>query len=104
MDEKTLARLAAVMFVALAIVATVIDMTRKESVAPVDASVSPAVAAVPDPLRDELARCRLLGEAGARDEACLRAWVENRRRFLAPDARPEARLPEPVAPPKPEAR
>src|SRR3546814_5378591 len=47
-----------------------------------------------DPLRDELIRCQALGEAGPRDPACLRAWAENRNRFLAPGARPAERLPE----------
>ncbi|MGO4683520.1 putative entry exclusion protein TrbK-alt [Hyphomicrobium sp. 2TAF46] len=103
MDGKTLARLGAVIFVALAITATVIDMTRKGT-APTEASVPSAVEPNTDPLRDELIRCQLLGEAGAHDAACLRAWAENRGRFLAPDARPEARLPEPIAPAKPEAR
>ncbi|MCH4021913.1 conjugative transfer region protein TrbK [Sphingomonas sp. BE270] len=78
-----LARLGAVVFVALAITATVIDMTRKEA-APVDTSVPSAAPAGADPLRGELTRCQLLGEDGARDAACLRVWAENRRRFLAP--------------------
>ena len=39
------------------------------------------------------------GEAGSRDPACLRAWAENRNRFLAPGARPTERLPDiPPAP------
>jgi conjugative transfer region protein TrbK len=106
MDGKMLARLGAVVFVAFAIIATVIDVTRKEAT-PIEVSVPPVVAPSSDPLHDELIRCQLLGEAGAHDDACLRAWAENRRRFLAPDARPEARLPEPselIAPSKPEAR
>ena len=43
-----------------------------------------------DPLQTEFARCQALGEAGAHDPACLAAWAENRRRFLAPDRRPAA--------------
>ncbi len=43
-----------------------------------------------DPLQAEFARCQGLGEAGAHDPACLAAWAENRRRFLAPDRRPSA--------------
>ena len=50
MDGKILARLGAIIFVALAITATVIDMTRKEP-APIDMSVPPAVAPAADPLR-----------------------------------------------------
>ncbi len=105
MDGKMLARLGAGVFVAFAIVMTVIDMTRKE--APPEASLPSIVAPNNDPLHDELIHCQLLGEAGAHDDACLRAWAENRRRFLAPGARPEAKLPEPgelIAPSKPEAR
>jgi conjugative transfer region protein TrbK len=37
-----------------------------------------------DPLAAELARCALLGEPALRDQACLDAWTESRRRFLAP--------------------
>ena len=97
MDEKTLARLGAVVFVALAITATVIEMTRPKP-APVDTSVPFVAAPAVDPLREELSRCQLLGEAGANDPVCLKAWAENRRRFLAPDSA------SPLAPATPEAR
>jgi conjugative transfer region protein TrbK len=97
MDGKTLARLGAVVFVAVAITATVIDVTRKKE-APIERGVESAVVLSADPLRDEMIRCQLLGEAGAHDTACLRAWAENRRRFLAPGARPEAKLPDPGQP------
>jgi conjugative transfer region protein TrbK len=89
MDGKILARLGAIVFVALAITATVIDMTRKDAV-PIDTSVPSAVVPAADPLRAELTRCELLSEAAERDAACLHAWAENRRRFLTPAA-PEAR-------------
>lgn len=46
------------------------------------ASAVPAASATVDPLRAELTRCQALGEAGARDAACLAAWAESRRRFL----------------------
>ncbi len=49
-----------------------------------------------DPLQAEFARCQGLGEAGAHDPACLAAWAENRRRFLAPDRRPVAPNPDVV--------
>jgi conjugative transfer region protein TrbK len=97
MDEKTLARLGAIIFIALAITATVIDVTRKKD-APNGAGVQPAIAPVADPLRDELINCQLLGEAGARDAACLRVWAENRRRFLTPGARPDVESPDPKPP------
>lgn len=81
MDGKTLARIGAVVFVAVAITATAIEMNR-----PADRQADPAPLAQPvtarDPLRAELARCGAMGEAGGRDPSCLRAWAENRRRFL----------------------
>ncbi|ARM88145.1 conjugal transfer protein TrbK 1 [Rhizobium sp. CIAT894] len=98
MDGKMLARLGAVVFVAVAITATAIEMTRKEE-APEAWPSGRATQAQADPLRDELVRCQTLGEAGPRDTACLRAWAENRNRFLAPGSRPAERLPEmPPAP------
>ena len=98
MDGKTLARLGAVVFVAIALTATAIEMTRKEE-APAAWPSGRSTQAQADPLRDELIRCQSLGEAGPRDPACLRAWAENRNRFLAPGARPTERLPDiPPAP------
>lgn len=80
MDGKMLARLGAVVFIAIAITATAIDMARKDepSVPP------PALALQPpaDPLRENLRRCQQLGEAVASDAECLRIWAENRDRFL----------------------
>lgn len=98
MDGKMLARLGAVVFVAVAITATAIEMSRKEEAPEAWPSGRTAVTAA-DPLRDALIRCQTLGEAGPRDPACLRAWAENRNRFLAPGARPAERLPDmPPAP------
>ena len=62
MDGKMLARLGAVVFVAMAITATVIEMTRKDDPAP--ASTAPALQPPAAPLR------------------CLSAWAESRDRFL----------------------
>ena len=98
MDGKMLARLGAVVFVAVAITATAIEMNRTEEVREAWPS-GRTTQAQGDPLRDELIRCQVLGEAGPRDPACLRAWAENRKRFLAPGARPAERLPDiPPAP------
>ncbi len=81
MDGKLLARLGAIVFVAVAITATAIEMTRKEEEPPVQAlrlsEDTPA-----DPLRQAQRRCQLLGEAAARDTECLRTWAETRDRFL----------------------
>src|SRR5690606_5868257 len=71
-DPKTLARIGAIAFVAVAITATVIELTRKEE-RPEAAMPRPAQTGAADPLRDELFRCQSLGEAGPRDPACLRA-------------------------------
>ena len=93
MDGKILARLGAVVFVAVAVTATAIELSRDDEPAESWASSRPNTAPS-DPLRDELFRCQALGEAGPRDPACLRAWAENRNRFLAPGARPAERLPD----------
>ncbi|RWQ75671.1 MAG: conjugal transfer protein TrbK [Mesorhizobium sp.] len=94
MDGKMLARLGAVVFVAVAVTATALDLTRKEDRSAIP-SIGQSEAVIADPLRGELTRCQKLGEEGTRDPACLRAWAENRRRFLAPAPptidRPEAR-------------
>ena len=85
MDGKTLARIGAVVFVAIAVTATAIEMTRKG-----DRQNSPVTQARSvterDPLGAELARCSGMGEAGARDPSCLKIWAENRRRFLGEPA------------------
>ncbi len=60
-------------------------VTADQPTSPERRSAASLVAA--DPLRAEFARCQGLGEAGAHDPACLSAWAENRRRFLAPDRR-----------------
>lgn len=91
MDTKLLARIGAVIFIAIAITMTAIEMSR----APEPARAEPAAVAKTsevDPLLIELRRCQSIGAAGASDSDCLRAWGENRRRFLAPDARPAARI------------
>ena len=81
MEAKTLARIGAVVFVAIAITAAVIDGARKPEPT-VTFAVAPTIAASADPLAAELERCNTLGEAGERDAGCLAAWAKNRRRFL----------------------
>lgn len=92
MDGKMLA-VGAVVFVAIAVTATAIELTRTEDIPA--SSLTGRSGAAADPLRGDLSRCQVLGEAGTRDPACLRAWAESRRRFLAPAPpaidRPEAR-------------
>ena len=90
MEGKVLARIAAIAFVAIAITATVIEMTREEAPAP--ASTAPALQPSADPLRATLRRCQQLGEAAASDVDCLAAWAESRDRFLGLTPAPEAQL------------
>lgn len=89
MEGKTLARIGAIVFVAFAITATVIQMTRKDE--PVRPGSAPALAPSADPLRAAQRRCQQMGEAAARDPECLRTWAETRDRFLG-------RTPTPVTP------
>ncbi|CAI9398392.1 hypothetical protein ANOBCDAF_00016 [Pleomorphomonas sp. T1.2MG-36] len=83
MDGKTLARIGAVAFVAVAITATVIELTRTDEVTQIQTVSRPHVGD-PGPLRTTLRHCRDIGEAASRDASCLKAWAENRDRFLGP--------------------
>jgi conjugative transfer region protein TrbK len=83
LSAKTWARIGAVGFVALALTVTVLSARRGPAPEPADPlSAAPSDAAAPDPLTAELAHCQALGQAGASDPDCLRAWAQNRRRFL----------------------
>jgi conjugative transfer region protein TrbK len=75
------ARAAAMAFALVAIAATAIQFRHGDN-KPAESSPASPVAVDADPLRAELARCQILGEAGAHDADCLYAWAENRRRFL----------------------
>lgn len=97
MEGKWLARGGAIAFVAVALTMTAIEMRdapRSADPAPADAVMAGEV----DPLRAELIRCQSIGQAGASDGACLHAWAENRRRFLAPGARPSGVIEAPASP------
>ncbi|MBS7538905.1 putative entry exclusion protein TrbK-alt [Ancylobacter lacus] len=80
MDAVLLARLGAVIFVAIAGTAAVVEMTRVEE-APEPSPIR-TVGAARDPLRDEQRRCQQLGEAATQDAACLKIWAQTRDRFL----------------------
>ena len=86
MDGKMLGRLGAVVFVAIAITATLIELTRKGE-APAS---PPAEIVLPDrdPLRESQRRCQKLGQKAAEDAECLRVWAETRDRFLRPTFAP----------------
>lgn len=80
MDTTLLVRIGAITFVAVAITATMIGLTHEDEPAPVRSMSSPGVPA--DPLRADLRRCQLLGEAAVSDPGCLATWAESRDRFL----------------------
>lgn len=88
MDGKMLARLGAIIFVAIAITATAVEMTRKDD-APAE---TPARLLQPerDPLREGQRRCQQLGQQAANDAECLRVWAETRDRFLGRTRAPAA--------------
>jgi conjugative transfer region protein TrbK len=80
MDGTVLARIAAIIFVSVAITAAVVEMSRKEE----SETVRPAQVTAPaaDALRVEQRRCQELGEEAASDRDCLAVWAETRDRFL----------------------
>ncbi len=88
MDGKMLARLGTIVFIAIAITATAIEMTRKDD-APASSSVR-VLQRERDPLRESQRRCQQLGQQAAEDPECLRTWAETRDRFLGRTAAPSA--------------
>jgi len=81
MDGKTLARTVAVIFVAAAVTAAALGMSRKED-RPAGEGAHTTAGLMPNPLRNGLRRCQALGEAALRDDGCARLWAEQRDRFL----------------------
>ena len=88
MDGKMLARLGAIIFVAIAITATAIEMTREDQAPP----SSPVRLQEParDPLREGQRRCQQLGQKATEDSECMRVWAETRDRFLGRASAPAA--------------
>ncbi|WP_346907144.1 putative entry exclusion protein TrbK-alt [uncultured Roseibium sp.] len=80
MDGKMLARLAAIVFVAIAITASLIEISRKDE--PVPKLTAPAAQLSDDPARADLRRCQQMGRAALDDEDCLKVWQQTRDRFL----------------------
>ncbi|WFE89833.1 putative entry exclusion protein TrbK-alt [Roseibium porphyridii] len=80
MDGKMLARLAAIVFVAIAITASLIEMSRKDEPAP--ELSAPAAQPSDDPMLADLRRCQQMGRAAIDDEDCLATWQKTRDRFL----------------------
>jgi len=80
MEGSVLARIAAIVFVAVAVTAALVEMGRDEVGQAERPAGLPLQAA--DPLRAEQRRCQELGEAAASDPDCLAVWAETRDRFL----------------------
>src|SRR5262245_26010138 len=80
MDPKIIARTAAVVVLAGAVLACALEWAqRNRTSAPSTATAHDNM----DPLADELSRCKALGAEAANDAACKVAWSQNRVRFLA---------------------
>lgn len=101
MDGKTLARIIAVIFIALAVTATIVEATRKEDKPGAAALEAPAT--WQGPIREGLRRCQVLGEDALRDSVCLRLWTKQRDRFLGSKAPFVNSTSRPLTPPSPDA-
>ncbi len=69
MDGKIFARIGAVVFIAVALTVTVIEMSSKDDEPDALATRDRSIASQ-DPLASELRRCSGIGEAGPRDPGC----------------------------------
>ncbi|MBX9775187.1 MAG: putative entry exclusion protein TrbK-alt [Xanthobacteraceae bacterium] len=98
MDSSTSKKLIALIVIGVILAGAAAWMATTDRPSSAERLVPDSIGAA-DPLQAEFARCQGLGEAGAHDPACLAAWAENRRRFLAPDRRPAA--PNPAVMPMP---
>lgn len=86
MHGTVLARLAAAIFLLIAIVVAIIELGRQGE----EARASRPVAGVAqEPFRAELQRCQALGEAALQDQSCLDVWAEKRRDFLRSEPKSE---------------
>lgn len=102
MDGKALARIMTVVFVALAVTASALEMSQREH-KPVGEGPHAPAASMPNPLRDGLRRCQALGEAALRDDGCARLWAKQRDRFLGLDKPLRSSASEPAASQSPDA-
>ena len=84
-NPKLALLIGAAAFVVLVIAATVVGMRRGPEPR-IGAITEPQTAAPADPLMAQLVHCSALGEPALRDQGCLDAWAEHRRRFLAPSS------------------
>lgn len=93
MDTKLFARIGAVAFVAIALTTTALQLREERK-----PELTEAVTVNEpdgDPLPEMLRLCSELGQLAETTNECRQAWAENRRRFLAPGARPMERFPQP---------
>ena len=88
MDIKIAARMTAVLAIGAGLTATLMAMSQRQGPeeTPVFRSLDPGGEPQIDGARQELLRCRDLGPEALKDKACLKAWMESRRRFLKPAA------------------
>ncbi|MCB2057138.1 MAG: putative entry exclusion protein TrbK-alt [Novosphingobium sp.] len=93
MNSKLFARIGAIGFVAVAITMTALQL--REERKPEPPEVVTVVEPDGDPLPEMLRLCSELGQVAETTNECSQAWAENRRRFLAPGARPMERFPRP---------
>lgn len=89
MEVKALARLIAILFLAIVMTVTLIRMERSGDLPALPGRQSRSQPE--DPLRVGQRRCQQMGEAAAEDADCLAIWAETRDRFLG-------RTPEPASP------
>lgn len=82
MDLKIAARMTAVLAIGAGLTATLLAMSQRQ--APEETPVFRSLDPGGDPARTELLRCRDLGADALEDKACLKAWMESRRRFFKP--------------------
>jgi len=99
MDPKIIARAAAVIQLAGAVLACALELARQGP------TLEPSAPAAQDNmhLADELSRCEALGAEAAHDAACKAAWAQNRAHFLAPSAPHRSIQLSPATPDEPKA-
>ena len=92
MDTKLFARIGAIAFVAVAITMSALQLREERKPEPIEAVTVNEPDG--DPLPEMLRLCSELGQLAETTNECRQAWAENRRRFLAPGARPMERFPQ----------
>ena len=91
MEGRTMARLIAILFLAIVMTVTLIRMERTGDLPPLPGRQSQSQPE--DPLRADQRRCQQMGEAAANNPDCLATWAETRDRFLGRSPGPEPSRP-----------